>query len=108
MVSHRRTSSSSRLPLSPGSSSPSCRHCSTCSGETPTSAPKSSGGVGMLTSHVILARRKEGCRRGQRLTTVLRDCRLSPSADQRSEEHTSELQSPLHLVCRLLLEKTKK
>src|SRR2546422_6279039 len=26
----------------------------------------------------------------------------------RSEEHTSELQSRLHLVCRLLLEKTKK
>src|SRR2546422_1684851 len=25
--------------------------------------------------------------------------------DQRSEEHTSELQSRLHLVCRLLLEK---
>src|SRR5207244_8266093 len=25
----------------------------------------------------------------------------------RSEEHTSELQSPDHLVCRLLLEKTK-
>src|SRR5438876_3171454 len=24
-------------------------------------------------------------------------------ADQRSEEHTSELQSPVHLVCRLLL-----
>src|SRR4051794_41641811 len=24
----------------------------------------------------------------------------------RSEEHTSELQSPVHLVCRLLLEKT--
>src|SRR5438552_16130386 len=30
---------------------------------------------------------------------------LSPS---RSEEHTSELQSPDHLVCRLLLEKKKK
>src|SRR2546429_5635982 len=29
-------------------------------------------------------------------------CRL-----QRSEEHTSELQSRLHLVCRLLLEKKK-
>src|SRR2546422_1212423 len=28
--------------------------------------------------------------------------------DQRSEEHTSELQSRLHLVCRLLLEKKKK
>src|SRR2546429_3064813 len=30
---------------------------------------------------------------------------LSP--DGRSEEHTSELQSRLHLVCRLLLEKKK-
>src|SRR2546429_7115134 len=30
------------------------------------------------------------------------------AADQRSEEHTSELQSRLHLVCRLLLEKKKK
>src|SRR5690348_18006431 len=27
--------------------------------------------------------------------------------DARSEEHTSELQSPVHLVCRLLLEKKK-
>src|SRR2546422_7889869 len=30
------------------------------------------------------------------------------SPNQRSEEHTSELQSRLHLVCRLLLEKKKK
>src|SRR2546429_3475529 len=30
------------------------------------------------------------------------------SGDERSEEHTSELQSRLHLVCRLLLEKKKK
>src|SRR5687768_18621715 len=29
-------------------------------------------------------------------------------AGRRSEEHTSELQSRLHLVCRLLLEKKKK
>src|SRR5438552_6524353 len=28
--------------------------------------------------------------------------------NRRSEEHTSELQSPDHLVCRLLLEKKKK
>src|SRR5207244_13458038 len=28
--------------------------------------------------------------------------------DERSEEHTSELQSPDHLVCRLLLEKKNK
>src|SRR2546422_10207291 len=31
-----------------------------------------------------------------------------PAATRRSEEHTSELQSRLHLVCRLLLEKKKK
>src|SRR2546429_7020266 len=30
------------------------------------------------------------------------------SSSRRSEEHTSELQSRLHLVCRLLLEKKKK
>ena len=29
-------------------------------------------------------------------------------AKKRSEEHTSELQSPMYLVCRLLLEKKKK
>src|SRR2546429_2620760 len=32
---------------------------------------------------------------------------LVSSANKRSEEHTSELQSRLHLVCRLLLEKKK-
>src|SRR2546422_6787024 len=35
------------------------------------------------------------------------DC-CSTMAFPRSEEHTSELQSRLHLVCRLLLEKKKK
>src|SRR5258708_20079458 len=35
-------------------------------------------------------------------------CQGKPEAmDERSEEHTSELQSPDHLVCRLLLEKKK-
>src|SRR2546429_4654452 len=33
--------------------------------------------------------------------------RASPRRGSRSEEHTSELQSRLHLVCRLLLEKKK-
>src|SRR5258708_26937171 len=33
---------------------------------------------------------------------------VSPFGRCRSEEHTSELQSPDHLVCRLLLEKKKK
>src|SRR5256885_11242937 len=31
-----------------------------------------------------------------------------PASARRSEEHTSELQSPCNLVCRLLLEKKKK
>src|SRR5258708_8249095 len=31
----------------------------------------------------------------------------TPAQSSRSEEHTSELQSPDHLVCRLLLEKKK-
>src|SRR3989454_436826 len=31
----------------------------------------------------------------------------TPSSPERSEEHTSELQSPCNLVCRLLLEKKK-
>src|SRR2546426_5858413 len=31
-----------------------------------------------------------------------------PAESQRSEEHTSELQSPCNLVCRLLLEKKNK
>src|SRR2546422_2815218 len=34
--------------------------------------------------------------------------RSGPATVKRSEEHTSELQSRLHLVCRLLLEKKKK
>src|SRR2546429_4297443 len=34
--------------------------------------------------------------------------RTKATAPNRSEEHTSELQSRLHLVCRLLLEKKKK
>src|SRR5207244_7213298 len=40
--------------------------------------------------------------RGQRLGRV-----REPHGRLRSEEHTSELQSPDHLVCRLLLEKKK-
>src|SRR3989442_7187932 len=36
------------------------------------------------------------------------DVRVEDVLDRRSEEHTSELQSRPHLVCRLLLEKKKK
>src|SRR2546429_3953812 len=49
-------------------------------------------------------------------THLARSCRRESGANRpgpparktRSEEHTSELQSRLHLVCRLLLEKKKK
>src|SRR2546429_3463266 len=40
--------------------------------------------------------------------SLLRTPSLSSCFPTRSEEHTSELQSRLHLVCRLLLEKKKK
>src|SRR5256885_16526945 len=40
---------------------------------------------------------------------IVRACRSqAKAAAMRSEEHTSELQSPCNLVCRLLLEKKKK
>src|SRR5205807_5596405 len=35
-------------------------------------------------------------------------CTMRGTLRKRSEEHTSELQSPCNLVCRLLLEKKKK
>src|SRR5258708_24904473 len=38
----------------------------------------------------------------------IHDVRVSIRRFARSEEHTSELQSPDHLVCRLLLEKKKR
>src|SRR5438552_14016055 len=47
-----------------------------------------------------------GARRaGQQVRPALP--RYEWSRNRRSEEHTSELQSPDHLVCRLLLEKKK-
>src|SRR5256885_10847342 len=48
--------------------------------------------------------------RGQELLTELDTflTHLAASERSRSEEHTSELQSPCNLVCRLLLEKKKK
>src|SRR2546430_11401090 len=38
---------------------------------------------------------------------VINTCAFIDSAKERSEEHTSELQSQSNLVCRLLLEKKK-
>src|SRR5687768_9455075 len=43
----------------------------------------------------------------QGLWPVIREQIAGTNGAERSEEHTSELQSRLHLVCRLLLEKKK-
>src|SRR5471030_1395549 len=48
------------------------------------------------------------CRRERGGSGCARSGRSRPSRIRRSEEHTSELQSLRHLVCRLLLEKKKK
>src|SRR2546429_5112914 len=45
---------------------------------------------------------------GDRPADASRFADQAGAAAERSEEHTSELQSRLHLVCRLLLEKKKK
>src|SRR5437762_10013590 len=46
--------------------------------------------------------------RGSVLPHQSAPARQSTPPKERSEEHTSELQSPMYLVCRLLLEKKKK
>src|SRR5437763_13384890 len=59
---------------------------------SPARSPRRAGGS---------SRARVPCRRGTR-TAAPRGRELP-----RSEEHTSELQSPMYLVCRLLLEKKK-
>src|SRR2546422_4491461 len=63
------------------------------------------GDVAMLVSHKDMWRtiRATVISRYRSFRVYTRGVRVS-----RSEEHTSELQSRLHLVCRLLLEKKKK
>src|SRR5687768_18349758 len=64
-----------------------------------------------LFPYTTLFRSSSACRLPEEPSTARpRSCRRSTGrpAKTRSEEHTSELQSRLHLVCRLLLEKKKK
>src|SRR5256884_6654267 len=72
---------------------------------------------GAVTSQVAIARlniEKQGYEFQEVADRVTMDVRIAFNelllnrAKLRSEEHTSELQSRLHLVCRLLLEKKKK
>src|SRR4051794_41755416 len=79
--------------------------------------------VGEQREHFALTRRELGVRllfgpcgherlrglRRQRRFAARRRLQAAARGESplRSEEHTSELQSPVHLVCRLLLEKKK-
>src|SRR5690348_18162645 len=74
-----------------------------------------SGGAEMYPKHIFgKAREFRRCEQAIRLPLsrcAHRGMRAGRQVDRalaaRSEEHTSELQSPVHLVCRLLLEKKK-
>src|SRR2546422_2583318 len=59
---------------------------------------RSRGGRGVLMQYTTASDRPNDAKAASRMS------RAPPT---RSEEHTSELQSRLHLVCRLLLEKKK-
>src|SRR2546422_8260551 len=65
--------------------------------------------VGTSAPSLIFGRSITGTSGGRMLETLIRLMLPMPAARSalRSEEHTSELQSRLHLVCRLLLEKKK-
>src|SRR5713101_8618643 len=73
----------------------------------PSAASRSSGSIGSRkTSSGIFQCRQAPLRRGAMLLTgTSRANGLPARAITRSEEHTSELQSHVNLVCRLLLEK---
>src|ERR1039458_10609364 len=62
--------------------------------------------LGSFLGHTV---RRAAKQNGQRTLRIDRseDCCLQMNSIPRSEEHTSELQSLRHLVCRLLLEKKK-
>src|SRR5947208_7060553 len=58
-------------------------------------------------SSIVLQGRADSGERGAHLREHRPERPVEPVGTVRSEEHTSELQSPDHLVCRLLLEKKK-
>src|SRR5437763_12984012 len=62
-----------------------------------------------ISSHGAIARRRAQVRRPALSAGPRGARRIAPrrARGHRSEEHTTELQSPMYLVCRLLLEKKK-
>src|SRR5436189_792056 len=83
---------------------------------SPMSQPTSSTPLRPMRSESAPAKRLEAALTAPKLmmkesTAVVEtrpNVRCPKSGTMRSEEHTSELQSPMYLVCRLLLEKKKK
>src|SRR2546426_7650766 len=71
--------------------------------------PISTGTRGARRRSALHDRRHAAVRRSERAVDFRRAWFAAPvrSRERRSEEHTSELQSPCNLVCRLLLEKKK-
>src|SRR2546429_8660321 len=67
--------------------------------------PISSSGLNLKTFLAIWVRDRMG--KVLIASTTTATMNRATADGQRSEEHTSELQSRLHLVCRLLLEKKK-
>src|SRR2546422_6870881 len=63
--------------------------------------------INYLTTHLKAHMKDHASRRGLIMMVNKRRRLLDYLNRRRSEEHTSELQSRLHLVCRLLLEKKK-
>src|SRR5437879_11432910 len=86
---------SSHVDLLDLHSFPTRRSSDLCAGSAPSAAPHRSAG-----------NRPRAARQPDLHRAVARVCRVG--CRPRSEEHTSELQSPMYLVCRLLLEKKKK
>src|SRR2546430_8188048 len=91
----RRPPRSPLFPSPPLSGSPERNHPSRASRAGGTAGPHAAGPVPLLpAARIIWVRRPDRARRQE--------------VEERSEEHTSELQSQSNLVCRLLLEKKKK
>src|SRR5690348_17720566 len=67
------------------------------------SGSRSTAGAGA--THPVTRPRTASIGRKSAASLSSRSTASASRAYERSEEHTSELQSPVHLVCRLLLEK---
>src|SRR5438045_7612440 len=76
--------------------------------------PISRGDKEYKARHILVEKEPEAneiiaqLKKGTKFEDLAKQSKDPGSKDKRSEEHTSELQSLRHLVCRLLLEKKKK